>query len=722
MTRPPVESLLGPESIAVVGASPDSWYASNLVENLHDYGFDGEVYYVNPGRETVWGDSCYDSITDVPAVVDLVVVSVPREYVLDTVRDAGELGVPAALVITAGFAEADAEGERLEAELGAVGEEYGMAICGPNTIGFANTHDETVVTSTCSRKPEPGSIGLVSQSGALAFTTFYDRATDEDLAFAYIVATGNEAGLSVTDYIESLADDDRVDVVCTYLEGVSDPRAFMDAAADAVRDGVPVLATKVGRSAVADRATLSHTGSVTGDSTAWDAAFRQSGVERVPDIPDLLGRSAAHAAFDPPASNAVCIASTSGGLASLLADQAAERGLALPDIDGETEQALLDMEDLLTFGELHNPADIRGYGADVLPEIAKTLLADDAFDAYVFAVALPAVGERAERIADDMLAVRDLADDPVIFLWTGRKAPDQGNGAPLPFERVRAETPLYYDPGNCMDAVASLVHFGEVDPVAGDAGADTGSMPTVDLVDPGTLPSDAVLPWATAETLLEAAGISPVETALATDGTAAREHAEAIDGPVVLKVDSPVIPHRTDLGLVAVDVDPTAVEDRVTALTERARDHAPAAAIEGVLVQERVDLTDATEVLVGVSTDETFGPVVTVAPGGKFVDLFGEDAGVTLVPPVSRETALATIQASPLGDLLAGHRGRPPGDIDALSALVSRVSVLVTEQVDPPIAELDLNPVVVHPEGDGLSIVDVLVRTGVTDSDELGSQ
>lgn len=202
-----IETLLSPDSIAVVGASPDSWYASNLVENLGEYGYDGDVYYVNPGRNEVWNEPCYDALSDVPAVVDLAVVSVPRQYVLETVRETGELGVSSAIVITAGFAEADETGAELEDEIGELADEYGMAICGPNTIDVANTHDETVVTSTCSRKPEPDSIGLVSQSGALAFTTFYERAADEDLDFAYAVATGNEADLTLTDYVEYMAAD-----------------------------------------------------------------------------------------------------------------------------------------------------------------------------------------------------------------------------------------------------------------------------------------------------------------------------------------------------------------------------------------------------------------------------------------------------------------------------------------------------------------------------------
>ncbi|MEM4780060.1 MAG: acetate--CoA ligase family protein [Halalkalicoccus sp.] len=709
MDRDAMDALFAPESIAVVGASPDSWYASNLVENLHEYGYDGDVYYVNPGREELWGEPSHDSIADVPTV-DLVVVSVPREYVLGVLTDAAEMGVPSALVITAGFGEADAEGAALEERLGEIAGEYGMAICGPNTIGLANTHDETVITSTCSRKPGKGSIGLVSQSGALAFTTFYERAADEEIDFSYIVATGNEAALSMADYVAFMAASERCEAICAYIEGVDEPRRFVDVASEAVREGTPVLATKVGRSAVARQASLSHTGSVTGDVAAWDAAFERAGIERVSDIPDLLGRSRVHTAFDPPTSANVCIASTSGGLASLLADLADERGLSLPPLSGETERALLEMEDLLTFGEMHNPADIRGYGADVLPEIAEVLLADDAFDAYVFAIGLPAVGERAESIAEAMLEVREMADDPVLFLWTGRKESD-GSDPPLPYERVRKETPLYYDPGRCLDALSSLVGFAE------RAGRPPGrALTDTPDVETPSVPADRVLTWREASDLLGAVGIEPVETRLAGSPEEATAHAEAIGGPVVLKVDSRELPHRSDAGAVAVGVSPERAAERYREVVANAREYVaddPAEIpIERVLVQEQVELDSATEVLVGISTDQSFGPVLTVAPGGELVELIGPDAGATLLPPVEPVDVREAIDDTPLGALLSGYRGRPPGDRDALADLVSRVGDLAVGAHGPRIDELDLNPVVVGPDGEGVSVVDILARTG----------
>lgn len=708
MQRDPIEALFSPRSIAIVGASPDSWYASRLVEHLLAYGFAGDVYYVNPNRERIRGEPCYDAIGGVPAVVDLVVVSIPREHVVGTVRAAAERGTPAALVISAGFDEADETGTRLQVELADVVDEYGIALCGPNTIGFANVLDGVVVSATCSRRPTPGSVGLVSQSGALAFSTFFDRATDEDLHFAYIVATGNEVGLDFAEYVEYLAADPRVDVICLYLEGVSEPRAFMAAAADAVTGGTPVLAVKIGRSDDAQRATVSHTGSITGNDDVWDAALVQAGVERVEDIPDLLHRASVHSAFEPPETGRVCVLSSSGGLASLLADLVADRGLELPPLSPATERTLLEREDLLTFGEMPNPADIRGYGADILPEIAEVVFADDRFDAYLIAVALPAVGERAEPLAERLLEVAEMAEQPVVILWTGRKVPDERGPEALPYERVRRELPLYYDPARAVDALASLVRFGEAEPRVLDPGIARERV----TPSPMSVPSDEVLPWSAALELLEPAGIDVVEARVVTDAAAAEAAVETIGGPVAMKVDCPALPHRSDVGAVAIDVDLEAAGATFERLTEAARGALgddPSADVEGavpstdrVLVQP---MCEGVEILVGASTDELFGPVLTVGLGGTLVEERAERT--VLVPPVDRETVSGAIEGTDLDAVLAGPRGGVPADREALIDLVVAVGDLVV--ADERIEELDLNPVLV--DETGATAVDVLCKT-----------
>ncbi|WP_129115962.1 acetate--CoA ligase family protein [Halegenticoccus tardaugens] len=696
-----LDPLFAPDSIAVVGASPNSFYSSNLIDNLLEYGFDGRFYPVNPGREEAWGQTCYDSIDDVPETVDLVVVSVPREYVVGVVREAGERGVPAALVITAGFAEADAEGEHLQSDLAAVAAEEDIRVCGPNCIGLANAVDGTVLTSTCSRRPEPGSIGLVSQSGALAFTTFFERAADEDVHFAYLASTGNEADLSVSDYIEYMANQPGVEVICAYIEGLADPDRFMSVVDRAVRKGTPVLTIKIGQSETAEAATLSHTGSLTGDDAAWEGAFSQTGVERVSDIPDLLGRASVHQAFDPPASNRVAIVSTSGGLASLLADMADERGLKLPPIEGETERELVEHDDLLTFGEMHNPADIRGYGADVLPDVAEALFADESFDAYVVALGLSAVDERATRIVPDVLKVAKEASDPVVFLWTGRKEPDEPTDD-LPYERVREETPLFYDPERCMDALASLVRFKEVRDRVAEKPPRSALRSRTRIEEPLELP-DGVLGWSDAASLLGEYGIEPVETRLATDPEGAAAIATEVGFPVAMKVDSSDLPHRTEAGAVETGINgEAAARGAFERIVGNARAYEPDAAIEGVLIQEQVD--GGVEALVGASTDEVFGPLVTVAPGGTLVELLDDRA--VRVPPLSSADAREAVEATKLEALLAKRRDGPPIPPKPLADLLERVGDLIVE--NPSVAEVDLNPVIVRE--DGAAVVDVLVR------------
>jgi len=700
-TIPELGPLFDPDSVAVVGASPDSFYSGNLVANLLDYGFEGTLYPVNPGRDEVWGRECYDDVDDLPETVDLTVVSVPREYVVDVVATAGERGVPVALVLTAGFSEADEEGHRLASRLAETAAATGIRIVGPNCIGVMAARGATL-TSTCSRQPQPGRIGLVSQSGALAFTTFFERAADRDLHFSHIVSTGNEADLTLTDYVAYLAEQETVDVICAYVEGIDDPEQFMRVAERATRDGTPVLTVKIGQSDLAEEATLSHTGSLTGSDDAWRAAFDQTGVQRVPDIPDLLSRANAHTAYDAVDGDRLCIASTSGGLASLLADMAAERNLALPDIDGATERTLLAIDELLTYGGFNNPADIRGYGAEVLPEIADALLSDDAFDAYVFAIGLPGVDDRAETIATDLERIVTAADDPVYVLWTGRKEPDDPTVTP-PYARLRESVPVYEDPGRCLDAVASTTEYVEDrDRVADQPSrrelADALDVPDLDL------PRGRVLEWRETEPLLDAFDIPVVETRVATDPEAAVAAAEAVGYPVVLKVDSPALPHRTDIGAVALGLDsPEAVHEAYRDVREAALAHVDESDVAGVLVQPMVD--DGVEAILGVAPGDVFDSVVTVGPGGVLVEALDESA--TLVPPFSPGDARRAVEGTALADLLTDRRGGAALSVEDVVDLLVNVGNLAAS-VDA-VGELDLNPVVITE--DGPVAVDVLVRT-----------
>jgi acetyltransferase len=387
---------------------------------------------------------------------------------------------------------------------------------------------------------------------------------------------------------------------------------------------------------------------------------------------------------------------------------ASERGLELPDIDGKTERTLLEMDELLTFGELHNPADIRGYGADVLPEIADALLADDAFDAYVFAMGLSAVDERAGRVASDLEAIVTGADAPVYVLWTGRKVPDDPTETP-PYARLGESLPVYEDPGRCLDAVASatdfvadrerLAHRPSRAELAGGLGAKRADRDESDL----DLPRGRVLTWRESERLLERYDVPLVETRVVADAAEARAAAESLGFPVAVKVDSPDLPHRTDVGAVRVGLDSAEqVREAFEAVT------AAAAEVEGVddapsvLVQPMV--TEGVEAIVGIAPDDVFGSVVSVGPGGVLVEAL--DASEVLVPPFSRADARDAIEATPLAALLSNRREGSPLPVEPLADLAVNVGELAT---DDRIAELDLNPVFVTE--DGPFAVDALVRT-----------
>lgn len=704
-THPNLDSLFKPSSIAIVGASPEARYSNGLKKAL-EYGYEGDVYPVNPNRDEVWELTCYDDITEVPVVVDLVIVVVPREYVIDVVRDAGDMGVGSALVITAGFAEADERGAELEAELADVADEYGINVCGPNCIGISNMIDMTVLKAgSPPRKPTPGSIALVSQSGALAFTTFFERAADEDVGFAYIVSTGNEADLTTTDYLAYLGEQPEVDVICTYIEGVDDPREFVRVADTVTRNGTPVLSVKIGKTEFAEAATLSHTGSLVGNDDAWEAAFEQTGIERVDDIPELIGRASAHSSYGSPGGNRVCIASTSGGLTSLLADMAAENGIDLPDLTGETEQTLLDMDALLTFGELHNPIDIRGQGADVLPEIAEVVFADDSFDAYVFALGIPAVGDRGEEIADKILETAALTDKPVLFLWTGRKTPVDDRPK-QPYERVREEMPLFYDPKRCIESLASLIHYDTwVDehgerPTRASLEDDLSVSAEVSEYDSGV-----VLSWEETREILGQYGIDVVETKIATSASEAETYFDAIDGPVVMKIDSPDIPHRARADAVQVGVS-NAIEARSSfeTIIENSRSYASDAEINGVLIQPQIE--SEIELLVGMSRDEQFGPLITVGAGGTFVEHF--DDSTIRIPPFSVADGIDAVEELRVHGLLEEvGPDAAEKNTEAVAELMNKVGELSLET--PVVSEIDLNPVMVT--SDGIVVVDTLLRT-----------
>lgn len=701
-TRSGLDQLFAPDSVAIVGASADSSYTAQLIRNLINQD-EPRVYPVNPNRDRVFDLTCFDSLDDVPEVVDLAVISVPRDYVVDVIEEAGALGVPAALIIAAGFSEADERGRCLTSELEDVINRYNINVAGPQSVGLVNAVEGVALTSLIETVPSPGSLGIISQSGGFAFTAL-ERGVEMNLNPAYAIATGNELDLTLVDYLDYMIDDPNVSAIVTYIEGVDDPRRFMNVAESAVRRGVPVITIKIGQSELTELTTKSHTGSLTGPDAGWTAAFTQTGVQQVADLPELLNRAAVHTAFDTPASNRVCIVTSSGGYMNMLADMATDRGLELPDLNADTERELLDF-DILAFDELHNPVDVRGYGMEVLPDIADVVFADDSFDSYVFVNESKAIGEQAERIADNFLAAARRASDPVVILWAGCRKPEQPKHSdyPLPYERVQQEVPVFQDAVPCMNALASLVTF-DTDRKRLQNRPSRNELSTEQSVADIGLPNDRILTWNEAATLLKEHDIHPHETRLTKTPSQAVEAAVNFGFPVVLKVDSTDIPHRGDANAVITGItSPEEVRRGFNTIVENVQTQLPDADINGVLVQPEVN--EGIEVLVGTAQDRMFGPLLTVGLGGTLVEVFEERT--TRIPPISRQDAEDAMAEIKLNDVLATSTDVTETGIEELTTLMTTVSQLVTT-IDG-IAELDFNPVVVHDRG--ISIVDILIRT-----------
>ena len=365
MSTPSLQPLLAPRSIAIVGASTSNPYASRLLENLGDGGFNGRLYLINPRQASIGAHACHPSIEALPEVPDLAVLVVPQRAVLDVLDACGRRGIPAALIISAGFGEAGDAGRAAQDEIRRIAQTHGMVVCGPNCLGIANTLAPAMMHSYTGLPVPQGNLALVSQSGAMAFASVLSPACDRGVGFGLVVSSGNEAVVDTVDYVRHFVRDPEIRVIGSLLEGLRPGRgrAFLDVAAEAADAGKPILVCKVGRSEVGARQVISHTGSMTGSDAVYDTAFAQAGVIRVPDPDDLFEVASAFSRCPAPAGEGIAILSTSGGLGVVLADKCGVHGLSLPPLSPEASERLAKGDMFLVVGDLGNPLDIRGAGA-----------------------------------------------------------------------------------------------------------------------------------------------------------------------------------------------------------------------------------------------------------------------------------------------------------------------------------------------------------------------
>ena len=691
-----IDKMLNPRSIAVVGATPRLQYGGRMLAAALKAGDQVSVYPVNPRYDEVMGVKCYPSVSDLPEVPDVVGVVVSSGQVLNVLNECHQKGTRAAIVISAGFSERGTqEGRDLQAQLGEFARESGLRISGPNCLGLANVKDNIWVSSS-SRGAEglSGPVGLVCQSGASAFGPFLNRALDSGIGLSYIISTGNEADLDFSDFVRYLLDDDDTKVIAGFVEGFKDASKFIEIAKLAAERGKPIVLIKIGRSDLGAKAAQSHTAALTGLDALYDAALSQYGVIRVADYDELLEVSNLLANSPPPPAQGLAVVSHSGGISSLTADMCGQVGLDLPELNDTARDGINGV--LKGFGWASNPSDVTGFAnSDSFPEIMQFMANDPAMGTLVVA------SSGGDTQAEQVIAQRDLDKKMALaFLWTGSRRESAGLDT-----LKKARIPVFYTPNRLATGIRSLLDYHIWLGRRGQAGFPAILSITTEqqtVANKLAVKGGVALSEHQSKHLLAEWGVPVTTETLVQTADAAVEAGSEIGYPVVLKADVTGMPHKTEAGLVKLGLDDEAAVraayDEVTSNAANA-----GAGMNGVLVQEMV--ADAVEVIVGVSYDSQLGATILFGSGGVMVEVYN-DISLRLCP-IDESDALEMIAEVKGARLLEGFRGQPAADIAALADTLVRVSQLGA-QLEGSLAELDINPLMVLPTGQGVRAADAV--------------
>jgi acyl-CoA synthetase (NDP forming) len=702
--------LMKPRSIGIVGASQRMGRASRVIVMLQRFGYAGRIFPINPKYSEILGLPCYPDLASTPEPPDTIVVAIPGADVPALLATAADRGVRGAVVLSSGFAEAGAAGRERQAALERLATERGLLICGPNCYGVFNVRlGAAAFSADFAEAPRPGAVAVVSQSGGFSHYIAEHLVRQRAVGLSYIVSCGNQAGLTIEDYVEFLVDDQDTAVIGVFVEGFRQPGKLRQVAARARERGKPIVALKVGRSENARQAMLAHTGSLAGTPEIIDAVLRQSGIVQVTSLNEMIDTLTLMAAAKDYRRRGwrVTVQSGLGGECGRVADVAERAGVELPPLSAASVEALRKF--MPDFANPRNPLDGTGAmyeDATLFPRMIDVLLRDDTID--VVAVNLRANVPQPGGWAPSRQFTKNLVDalqaprnDRLVVCFSSFA------GGDLDMEVVRplAEVGVPFLEGS-ETAMLALRHAREHRRFLQGGGEERP--PVVAAGHSGAVAQrpGSVLGNAEAMELLRKFGIPLAETVPAKGADDAVRAAERLGYPVVLKIDSPDILHKTDVGGVRVGcANADAVRLAVREMTDEVRRRAPAARVDGVLVQRMV--TGGTEMIVGMKRDPLFGPAVVCGFGGVFVEVMRDVA--VRVPPFDIAEARAMIAELRGSVLLRGARGRPPGDVAALADTLVRVATLAEAQGET-LQALDINPLLVLEEGRGVVAVDWLVE------------
>ena len=689
-----IAKLLNPQSVAVIGASDDpSRIGGRPIAYMRGQGYQGKIFPVNPNRTTVQGLTAYPNVAALPETPDVAIVIVPASAALESVTALAERGCAAAILFTAGFAEIGPEGALEQQKLVDAAHKHGMRLIGPNSLGVINPCNHfygTFATSCELAFPKAGSVAIISQSGAYG-AHLMAVSTANDIGLSAVILTGNEADLTVGDMLQMVVQDPATKVIMLYSEGIRESAGLLAGLDAARRARKPVLMMKVGRSAVGSAAAQSHTASIAGDDRVTDAVLKEFGVVRVQTTEQMLdiARLATRGIY--PANNSLGVITVSGGAGVIISDAADAIGLPMPEMPQASQDRLLK---LLPFAAPRNPVDVTAQFLNEMSLISTftdALIAEGKYTSILgFFTYTGGAASVAPRLREQLKIARSKHPDCIFVLSLMASR-----------EQIREYESdgfiVFEDPSRAVVAIEAMGQFGR-------AFAKPPGLPAPKLA-PITLPSHNPSE-AQAKQLLAQAGIASAPEEVCVETEAAVSAAKKIGFPVVMKIVSPDILHKSEIGGVLLDInDEAAVREGFALLMQRGKTAAPQARLEGVLVAKQ--LKGGVECILGIHQDPVFGPVAMFGLGGIFVEIL-QDVVLHRCPfgPDVAEEMIRSIKGAPL---LLGARGRPVADIKALAEMLSQLSAFAVA-AGPRLQSIDLNPVLAMPQGQGAYAVDAVIE------------
>lgn len=702
MAHRSLQALMRPTSIAVIGASEKANVAGRVFRNLLRSGFSGGLYPVHPGLTQVHGRTCYADLASVPEVPDCVVLAMPHGGVLEVLGEAAAKGVPAAVVLAEGFADAgDDQGRDRQRRLAGIAKGAEMAMLGPNCMGLSSL--KYGFANSFANLPdglEAGAVSVVSQSGGL-LNAMVELGHNRRLGFNYLISSGNGAVTDIADMIDYLSDDPETRVICAMVEGVSDGRKFRRAVARATR-AKPVIILKLGSTAPGARAVRAHTGVLAGSDAAFKAVCRESGVAAVDSIDAMVETANLFLNLPLPKGDRTFLFSVSGGATVLSGDLGAAAGLEFPPLGDATNRALQRI--LEVDRPFHNPMDVVGAPrlakGDNLTRCLDVLMGDDDIDLVALVMVMQRdVSPSHQAMADQARAAAKSASKPLLMIsevsWHWREAPD-------PAGLVIAETL-----GEGLGAVARLHDYARFRRDAKPLPEPTapGTVEVGELPARATPIERATLTEYESKLILARAGLAVTAEGLAASAAAAVRIAKDIGYPVALKLQSPDIPHKAEAGAVALGIQtPTQLRRAYQEMMARVKTAHPDADIDGVLVQEMV--AEGLEFILGMTYDDQFGPLVVCGVGGPLVEVINDTS--VRFPPLSTTGAGHMLDELKGAKLLAGYGGGGPRDREALVEAIVTFAGFV-DATGGKFAAIDINPLMVLGTGKGVKVADALI-------------